>query len=130
MGLIYRSSGTCSNVEILTFYGCKASEGSWNGFDISGHIFLILHSSFFLLEEMHILVGHPHIIGIAVGIILCIWFVMMIATCIYFHPFSEIVIGASFGLGYWFVTHVFLVKHTSFGPYLFVQQEEPTAKSE
>ncbi len=45
--------GTAGKVEVLTSAACKASGGKWRGgHDISGHIFLLVLGSFFLLQEV------------------------------------------------------------------------------
>ncbi|KAJ3305031.1 TatD DNase [Kappamyces sp. JEL0829] len=128
IGLVFRYIGSCSQDGIATFQKCRAGNGVWSGFDISGHVFLLLHSSLFLLEEMNILIeSHPQLVGIFVGAYLCLWYLMMIMTCLYFHPVSEIVLGAGFGIGFWAAIHVIMAEHPSLRHYLFVEDSNPAS---
>ncbi|KAK3295360.1 inositol phospholipid synthesis and fat-storage-inducing TM-domain-containing protein [Chaetomium fimeti] len=48
-----REGGAVGVREVLTAAACKASGGSWRGgHDISGHVFLLVLGSFFLLQEV------------------------------------------------------------------------------
>lgn len=111
MAFVYASVGSCSDPHQLTFTGCKASgsDSVWSGFDISGHLFLLLHSSLVLIEEMNILLVSKSRIGLLVGLFLGLWYMMMVVTCLYFHHWLEILTGSLFGIEYWVVVHLLKV---------------------
>ncbi len=48
------TTGKCTNKKFLTKRECKSSKHEWIGFDISGHTFILMHSLFYLLEEIKI----------------------------------------------------------------------------
>uniref|UniRef100_A0A0K0F9B3 FIT family protein (inferred by orthology to a C. elegans protein) n=1 Tax=Strongyloides venezuelensis TaxID=75913 RepID=A0A0K0F9B3_STRVS len=96
---------------------CHASGGIWiNGFDISGHCFLIIYSSLILSEE-----GKRYrfwlrtetrdkkkitqILFSLMGLLDCIWIFQLIITSLYYHTTSHKFFGALFGIGCWFLTH-------------------------
>lgn len=46
-------TGTASHKDIVTGVACKAAGGTWKGgHDISGHVFLLVLGSYFLLQEV------------------------------------------------------------------------------
>ena len=48
-------TGRCSNMNILLKIDCKKSKHDWiNGFDISGHTFILMHSLFLMIEEVRV----------------------------------------------------------------------------
>ena len=53
--LVFRSIGSCDDPSLLTMNECKQQHGLWQGFDISGHVFILLHSSLTLIEEALVL---------------------------------------------------------------------------
>ena len=93
-------------------------ELSWDAFDISGHVFLILHSSLLIMEEINrILVVHSslsiseNLIRNLAGLILVIWYLMLNITCLYFHHILEITAGAILGMAYWVLIYGVLKNH-------------------
>lgn len=44
-------TGSCSLKSIKNKILCKTNKHEWNGFDISGHTFILMHSLFFMNEE-------------------------------------------------------------------------------
>ena len=56
MGSIEKSYGSCSGSSD-SHEVCVKSGGKWNGFDISGHTFLLLFSTLLMLEELSIMEG-------------------------------------------------------------------------
>jgi hypothetical protein len=101
MRFIFEWFGSCSLDNITDLFLCKSSDGKWIGFDISGHIFLILHSSLFMIEEMILLIDSLDLIGSVIGLLLCLWYMMLVVTCLYFHPLAELIAGAAVGLVFW-----------------------------
>ena len=48
-------TGKCTNKEIALKHVCKKSKHEWiNGFDISGHTFILMHSLFMMIEEVKV----------------------------------------------------------------------------
>lgn len=117
---IYTYFGSCSKPTLATYSSCiaeKASGSIWSGFDISGHVFIILHSSLFLIEELKYTLStcsstsprdqlFPDALSTATGSVLVVWYLMLIMTCFYFHPFLEVVSGAFLGFTFWFLVYV------------------------
>jgi hypothetical protein len=110
-----------------TAYVCKQQGGIWSGFDISGHLFLLLHSSLVIMEELVIsgvldeddspkpngentdrqaksVFGVYSMIG--GGILMSIWWGMMMVTCLYFHPIAELFSGSILGIMFWYLIYV------------------------
>ncbi|CEF65513.1 Fat storage-inducing transmembrane protein 2 [Strongyloides ratti] len=96
---------------------CHTSGGIWiNGFDISGHCFLMIYSSLILSEE-----GKRYkwwlrtetrdkkkitqILFSLMGLLDLIWIFQLIITSLYYHTTSHKFFGALFGVGCWFLTH-------------------------
>lgn len=53
--VIDSNTGSCLKGEIKNKLECKSSRNEWvNGFDISGHVFILMHSLFLMLEEVKI----------------------------------------------------------------------------
>ena len=49
------STGKCANDQFMTKYECRKNKQNWvDSFDISGHTFILMHSLFYLLEEIKI----------------------------------------------------------------------------
>jgi hypothetical protein len=116
MNWVLFTTGGCSIEGISTLGVCKKEGGYWNGFDISGHCFLLHHSSFLIIEEMSRMKMPTkfgwkrtmfHILGVFSVLLLILWFFMLIITTLYFHPFLEILIGSIFGLLFWAAVYVF-----------------------
>lgn len=116
---VYIWFGSCSDSTISSFRECKLStETVWNGFDISGHVFIILHSSLIIMEELKMnitsssnakkhdnLAWAQDLLGTISGFVLVLWYLMLIMTCLYFHPFLEIASGALLGVGFWITVY-------------------------
>ena len=45
------------------------------------------------------------VLGIISGFVLVLWYLMLIMTCLYFHPFLEIASGALLGVGFWMTVY-------------------------
>ncbi|KFQ48975.1 Fat storage-inducing transmembrane protein 2, partial [Nestor notabilis] len=96
----------------------KVSEprGIWNGFDISGHCFLLSYCALMIMEEVAVLEGlsidqnsRLRVVINALFVSLCfltmIWVFMFLSTALYFHDFSQKLIGALIGLSAWYGTY-------------------------
>jgi hypothetical protein len=121
---IYHARGVCSIDSAAAYHECKAVNGKWESFDVSGHCFILIHASLFILEEIRVSAlslnmilknGHAYRTArrdafesvLLVGLIamLIIWYLMLIMTCVYFHTWSEKAFGTFFGLLFWLGTY-------------------------
>lgn len=95
---------------------CHQNNGIWNGFDISGHCFLLSYCALMIVEEMAVLEGLSidqnsklRVVVNSLFVSLCfltmIWVFMFVCTAIYFHDFSQKLLGALIGLSAWYVTY-------------------------
>ena len=109
--------GSCSNQLIYDIKQCKNANYLWSGFDISGHCFLLLHSSLLLLEEISPLLLQNHtaksnrnfkrnIVSFGGVLLVFLWYVLLLSTCFYFHTILEIYAGSVLGFGYWGLMYV------------------------
>lgn len=103
---------------------CKRAGGQWiGGHDPSGHVFLLVHSSLFLLFEMlpYLMaesrpkLGPAHKAGLA---ILGLWAWMLLMTSIYFHSFTEKLVGLIWAYGQVVFVYVF-ARDTRLGQVIF-----------
>lgn len=100
--------------DITTKAACKKDNFLWDGFDISGHSFILSYSALVIVEEMvamlHIPDSHrnPFLDGlyIALNVIVAIWLWMFACTSVYFHDFIDKLLGTSVGILGWYVTYV------------------------
>lgn len=109
-----------------TSFKCKRiHKGHWIGFDVSGHVFLLVHCSLFLLEEiwpifqkqLKIALNENEnnksvkrqraIKGACASIFslsfVCLWFYVLWITTTHYHHFREKFFGLLFPTVYWFV---------------------------
>ncbi|KAI3651139.1 hypothetical protein MP228_004620 [Amoeboaphelidium protococcarum] len=102
---------TEQNVTVLTdYHSCRRMQHTWNSFDISGHCFILLHSSLVIRQELVLFYGQRNQTGIrsvlirallfALRALLALWLFMLIITSTYYHSFAEKFIGALFGVAY------------------------------
>ena len=101
---IYQFSGSCSLLHLKTLTECFASGGEWDGLDISGHVFLLLHSSLLIWEELlqsEFKNGLNLISGMLCLLLLILWMVMLIVTVLYYHSITEKILGTILGFGFW-----------------------------
>ncbi|KAG8566877.1 hypothetical protein GDO81_013402 [Engystomops pustulosus] len=121
--LIENATGTCYNSSALLDIrpgftdkrSCISSGGFWDGFDISGHSFLLPYCTLMILEEAA--VAHfvrfekswqKHLINfltLSLAFLIFVWIFMFFCTSIYFHDFSQKLLGTSFGILGWYVTY-------------------------
>ncbi|XDV46034.1 hypothetical protein PO909_014011 [Leuciscus waleckii] len=100
--------------DITTKAACRKAGFIWDGFDISGHSFILTYSSLVIVEEM---VPMSHItdvsrnapldcLYIALNAIVVIWIWMFGCTSVYFHDIIDKILGTSCGILGWYVTYV------------------------
>ncbi|KAG5437132.1 hypothetical protein PCANB_001108 [Pneumocystis canis] len=86
---------------------CKLAGGKWiEGYDFSGHAFLLTHASLFLWSELLLtLSSGPKFVKqfqtIAIIALLFLWWFMLLMTACYFHVLMEKVIGLVIGYFTW-----------------------------
>ncbi|NWZ63439.1 FITM2 protein, partial [Acrocephalus arundinaceus] len=97
---------------------CHQDGGVWNGFDISGHCFLLSYCAMMILEEVAVLealsIDHSSKLRVVIDILfvsLCfltmMWVFMFLCTALYFHDFSQKLLGVLIGLSGWYGTYRF-----------------------
>ncbi|EMP28717.1 Fat storage-inducing transmembrane protein 2 [Chelonia mydas] len=89
---------------------CRQGGGFWNGFDISGHSFLLTYCALMIVEEMAVLhvlntdrSPRLHVVVnalfVALSFLTLIWVWMFFCTAVYFHDFSQKLFGTLVGQG-------------------------------
>lgn len=108
---IYKTIGSCSLLHLKEFHLCHEGGGEWSGLDISGHCFLLLHSSLLIWEMLlksrsnfQLKNGILLFSGILLLWLLILWTIMLIVTVLYYHDITEKILGSILGFGYWYVT--------------------------
>ncbi|NWJ11277.1 FITM2 protein, partial [Crypturellus undulatus] len=97
---------------------CHQDNGIWIGFDISGHCFLLSYCALMIVEEMSVLEGlsvdqnsRLRVVVNSLFVALCfltmIWVFMFLCTAVYFHEFSQKLLGVLTGLTAWYGTYRF-----------------------
>ncbi|MBN3306174.1 acyl-coenzyme A diphosphatase FITM2 [Amia ocellicauda] len=98
---------------------CKKGGHQWQGFDISGHSFLLSYSSLLIVEEMAAMVNLKKdglyfqtyknvvlcVLYFALQVIIAIWGWMFICTSVYFHNIEHKLLGTACGLLVWYLTY-------------------------
>jgi hypothetical protein len=122
----------------------RVHKGRWIGFDISGHVFLLVHSSLFLIEEIwpvlrkqvyYLLDENTYaekkqnakkiccacLFGLS---LVLLWFYTLWITTTHYHHFREKILGFLFPALYWFVCY-----HVLFPKYLPVETKRLVKKA-
>ncbi|XP_051516950.1 acyl-coenzyme A diphosphatase FITM2-like [Myxocyprinus asiaticus] len=100
--------------DIATKTACKKAGFIWDGFDISGHSFILAYSSLVIVEEMVPMLHLTHVyrntpldcLYVALNVIVAIWIWMFGCTSVYFHHTIDKLLGTSGGILGWYVTYV------------------------
>ncbi|XP_026101334.1 fat storage-inducing transmembrane protein 2-like [Carassius auratus] len=116
---------------IATKAACKEAGFIWDGFDISGHSFILAYSSLVIVEEMVPMLNIPQsdrnipldCLYIALNAIVAIWIWMFGCTSVYFHDIIDKTIGTLCGILGWYVTYGVWYP-MSFSPCLPPQQKQ------
>ncbi|CAC05250.1 FIT family protein scs3 [Schizosaccharomyces pombe] len=121
-GLIDRtfalSGGSCKNFDgdssvfiPLTASTCKGLNGSWSGgHDLSGHVFLLTHSSLFMLSENFSFILNNGIKATSTKVLfglLGLWWWMLFVTASFYHTTFEKCTGFFSGILEWSIVYVF-----------------------
>ena len=121
-------TGFCEGEESLTTKSsCHVQGFHWDGFDISGHTFLLTYSALIISEEIQVkqrlsarenkgnsseLSCRTNILGpiievlfICLSLLLFLWEFMLVFTTLYFHTVEQKVLGALISFTTWKVTY-------------------------
>jgi len=122
-------TGECEGEETLSSKEtCHLQGFHWDGFDISGHTFLLTYSALVISEEIqvkrwwsterrntsaaswsdrwHALVSPlVELLFICTSLLLVLWEFMLVCTTVYFHTVHQKVLGALVALFTWYVTY-------------------------
>jgi hypothetical protein len=128
---IDRSTGRCTNADLLTKTVCKTSKHEWiDSFDISGHTFLLIYALLFIHEEVQVFgeckqCGDKEkslvktlspLIKINFFLIACLtllWNVILVSTFLYHHTLSHKLIAALIALISWYFSYGFYFSNRS-----------------
>lgn len=101
----------CDDLKYSSFAQCKQAGLQWKSIDVSGHCFLLIHSSMLMLEEVsfssHLLttLHAERYLQLLMGALLTLWMMMLTATSFHFHTAFEKSWGVCFGLAFWLATY-------------------------
>ncbi|KAJ8016977.1 hypothetical protein DPEC_G00012990 [Dallia pectoralis] len=106
--------------EIKTSLRCRRAGGQWDGFDISGHSFILSFCVLVIADEMahtaNIKLSYSNtvldLVYVSLNVIVVIWVFMFCCTSVYFHEFSQKFLGTFFGILGWYITHRYKGKVT------------------
>ncbi|XP_024239825.1 acyl-coenzyme A diphosphatase FITM2 [Oncorhynchus tshawytscha] len=111
------ATGTCHrdqvpHKEFTTKWRCRNAGGQWDGYDISGHSFILSYSALIIAEEMAPMATMERnrnivldLLYVSLNGIVFIWIWMFMCTSVYFHNFWQNGLGTVFGILAWFVTY-------------------------
>ena len=116
---IEEQTGFCEGEESLTSKRiCHLQGFHWDGFDISGHTFLLTYSALIITEELqveqyktdppqHFKHLSPLIDAFFTGsaLLLLLWEFMLVCTTLYFHTVLQKVPGALIAIFTWYITY-------------------------
>ena len=121
-------TGVCEGEETLSSKEtCHFQGFHWDGFDISGHTFLLTYSALVISEEIqakkrwsterntrgttwfdrrHALLSPlVELLFIFISLLLVLWEFMLVCTAVYFHTVHQKVLGALVALFTWYVSY-------------------------
>ncbi|KAG7520034.1 fat storage-inducing transmembrane protein 2 [Solea senegalensis] len=132
-------TGTMDVKEFTSKFTCRRAGFHWDGYDISGHSFILSYSALFIMEEIAPMASMKtasmstlpkmvlNLLYVALNLIIIIWLWMFTCTSVYFHDQSQKWLGTISGLLPWYLTYrVWYLKPFSPGlpPQLHPKQEK------
>ena len=120
---IEEQTGFCEGEETLTSKRiCHLQGFHWDGFDISGHTFLLTYSALIITEEVQVKrnleTDAPQLLKQNVilrslidafftgsALLLLLWEFMLVCTTLYFHTVLQKVLGALIAFFTWYITY-------------------------
>lgn len=126
---IFIASGSCS-VEVHSLPKiCKLNGGEWSGFDVSGHCFILILSILMIIEELNLVQSSSNqkrrtktrslttsMLRNGMLALLTLWWIMLFATAVYFHSFSEKLAGTMIALGVWYLMYEIIFQKIGIRP--------------
>lgn len=105
------------NKEFTSKATCRRVGFHWDGYDISGHSFILTYSALFIMEEtapMAFLMKSSlsalprmvlSLLYVALNLVVVMWVWMFACTSVYFHDPSHKLLGTICGLSGWYLTY-------------------------
>nr|XP_020443380.1 fat storage-inducing transmembrane protein 2 [Monopterus albus] len=130
------------NKEFTSKASCRHAGFHWQGYDISGHSFILAYSALFIMEETAPMVSLKtaslsalprmvlSLLYVALNFIMVIWVWMFACTSVYFHDPIHKLLGTICGLLGWYLTYrVWYLKPLSPGlpPQLHLKEQKQHA---
>ncbi|XP_018604513.1 acyl-coenzyme A diphosphatase FITM2 [Scleropages formosus] len=97
---------------------CQKAGFRWEGYDISGHSFILSYSTLVIAEELVPMVSLKEdmrrqsrtsivldLLYVALNAIVTVWIWMFGCTSVYFHDITQKLFGTAFGLVAWYITY-------------------------
>ena len=122
-------TGTCSVADLHSARACSRGRGVWNGFDISGHVYLMTLSSMCFWEQSPSLASfsgtftevlhssrNPLVLVLdilarsLVAVIRIIWLVMLTSTSLFFHTVLSKYTALLFAIASWWAVYAYARK--------------------
>ncbi|KAI3357797.1 hypothetical protein L3Q82_016191, partial [Scortum barcoo] len=103
--------------EFLSKSSCRQAGLHWQGFDISGHSFILAYSALFIMEETAPMASLKtvslsalsrtllNLLYVALNLLVFLWVWMFVCTSVYFHYLTDKVFGTICGLLGWYLTY-------------------------
>ncbi|XP_048873118.1 acyl-coenzyme A diphosphatase FITM2 [Brienomyrus brachyistius] len=112
-------TGTClENTAFTTKATCRNAGFQWDGYDISGHSFILGYSTLVIAEELVPMTDVKKAVGfhshtstalnglyVALNALLAVWIWMFGCTSVYFHDILQKLLGTGFAIAGWYVTY-------------------------
>lgn len=107
-------TGECSDSRFSAFHECRSQGEVWVGFDVSGHCLLLILSSLLIINELRLLNSASNrsskdaslfkllhsFASIALVMLVVLWWIMLVATSLYFHSVLEKVVGSCLAIAF------------------------------
>ncbi|KAK5864017.1 hypothetical protein PBY51_000994 [Eleginops maclovinus] len=105
------------NKEFMSKASCRRAGFRWDGYDISGHSFILAYSALFIVEETAPMASLRtaklsalnrmvlNLLYVALNLIVIVWVWMFACTSVYFHDPSHKLLGTICGLIGWYLTY-------------------------
>lgn len=138
---VEHQSGKCEGSDLYTTkQECHREGLLWNGFDISGHSFILIYCSLIISEEIQVIrywrkdnqlrsSGHDEresgttenvtccialVLYISCCLLMMLWIFLLAITSVYFHSTNSKLLGTILGLGAWYGTYNILFLSVKF----------------
>ncbi|XP_024914912.1 acyl-coenzyme A diphosphatase FITM2 isoform X2 [Cynoglossus semilaevis] len=111
------SSADITKTEFTSKVTCRRAGFHWDGYDISGHSFILCYSALFIMEETAPMASMKttslsalprmvlNLLYVALNLIIIMWVWMFTCTSVYFHDQTQKWLGTMCGLLPWYLTY-------------------------